>query len=64
MDLKGRVTSSLVDLLLAAPIDIEKYETLYKHFHEHPELSNLEASTAKTIAVQLSSLQAFNITAN
>ncbi|KAH8743911.1 amidohydrolase [Hyaloscypha finlandica] len=64
MNLKGRVTSSLVDLFLAAPIDIEKYETLYKHFHEHPELSNLEANTAKTIAVQLSSLQAFNITAN
>jgi amidohydrolase len=64
MDLNGRVTSSVTDLLRAAPINIEKYEALYKHFHEHPELSNLEAKTAKTIAVQLSSLQAFNITTN
>jgi len=64
MDLTCRVTSSLANLLLAAPVDIEKYETLYKHFHEHPELSNLEANTAKMIAVQLSSLQAFNITSN
>jgi amidohydrolase len=64
MDLNCRVASSLTDLLHAAPINIEKYETLYKHFHEHPELSNLEAKTAKTIAVQLSSLQAFNITTN
>jgi amidohydrolase len=64
MDLNCRVTSSLTDLLLAAPINIEKYEALYKHFHEHPELSNLEAKTAKTIAVQLSRLQAFNITTN
>jgi amidohydrolase len=64
MDLTCRVTSSLANLLLAAPVDIEKYETLYKHFHEHPELSNLEANTAKMIAVQLSSLQAFNINSN
>jgi len=59
-----RVTSSIADLLLAAPINIEKYEGLYKYFHEHPELSNLEAKTAKTIADQLSRLQAFNITTN
>ncbi len=50
MDSNCRVTSSLTDLLLAAPIDLEKYETLYKHFHQNPELSNLEAKTAKTIA--------------
>ncbi|RFU30286.1 hypothetical protein B7463_g6071, partial [Scytalidium lignicola] len=62
MDLKGRVTDSLTDLLLAAPIDFEKYEALYKHFHEHPELSNLEAQTAKTVVAQLSRLQAFDIT--
>lgn len=64
MDLNGRVTSSLTDLLRSAPIDIEKYEALYKHFHQHPELSNLEAETAKTIAFQLSRLQAFDITTN
>lgn len=56
--------SSVADLLLAAPIDTERYEALYKHFHRHPELSNLEAKTAKTIAVQLSRLEAFKITTN
>ncbi|PSS14900.1 hypothetical protein M430DRAFT_20211 [Amorphotheca resinae ATCC 22711] len=59
-----RFTSSLTDLLLAAPLDIEKYEALYKHFHEHPELSNLEAETAKTIAAHLLRLQAFKTTTN
>lgn len=43
-------------------IDMEKYEALYKHFHEHPELSNLEEKTAKTIADQLALLRAFDIT--
>jgi amidohydrolase len=57
-----QVTSALTDLLLAAPINIEEYEALYKYFHENPELSNLEAKIAKTIAVQLSRLQAFEIT--
>ncbi|KAF2494865.1 amidohydrolase [Lophium mytilinum] len=64
MNPNRRVTSSLTDLLLAAPIDTKKYEALYKHFHEHPELSNLEAETAKTIAAELSRLQAFDITTN
>jgi amidohydrolase len=64
MDRKGEATSSLADLLLTAPIDVEKYEALYKHFHAHPELSNLEAETAKTVADQLSRLQAFDITTN
>lgn len=45
-------------------IDLEKYEALYKHFHQNPELSNLEAKTAKTIADQLSSLNAFKIISN
>jgi hypothetical protein len=49
MDLNCRVTGSLADVLLAAPINIEKYEALYKHFHEYPELSNLEAKTAKRL---------------
>jgi amidohydrolase len=64
MDSNSQTNRSLTDLLLAAPINIEKYEALYKHFHEHPELSNLEAKTAKTIAVELSRLQAFNVTTN
>jgi amidohydrolase len=55
---------SPTDLLLTAPINLEKYEALYKHFHEHPELSNLEVETAKTVAEQLSQLQAFTITTN
>lgn len=60
----NRVTSTLKDLLLTAPINTEKYEALYKHFHENPELSNLEVNTAKTVAAQLSDLQAFDITTN
>jgi amidohydrolase len=64
MGSNGQPTSSFTDLLLAAPINTEKYEALYKHFHEHPELSNLEVETAKRIAVELSRLEAFNITTN
>ncbi|KAF2201625.1 amidohydrolase [Delitschia confertaspora ATCC 74209] len=64
MDLSNPVASSLTELLCAASINIEKYEALYKFFHEHPELSNLEAQTAKTIADQLSRFPAFNITTN
>lgn len=56
------MSSSLTDLLHAASINIEEYEALYKHFHAHPELSNLEAQTAKTIAGHLRRLQAFQIT--
>ena len=55
---------SLADLLRTAPIDTKKYEDLYKHFHAHPELSNLEAHTAKTVAEYLSRLQVFDITTN
>ncbi|KAJ0168228.1 Hippurate hydrolase [Colletotrichum tanaceti] len=62
MDGHSTTTASIADLLAAAPIDTAKYETLYKHFHTHPELSNLEAQTAKTVAEQLSQLQAFDIT--
>lgn len=59
-----RAISSLTDLLLTAPIDLKKYETLYKHFHQHPELSNLESQTAKTISAHLSQHHAFEITTN
>src|SRR4051794_21566655 len=44
--------------------DVQKYEALYKHFHAHPELSNLEKDTAKTVAEHLSHLDAFEITTN
>ncbi|KAK9413263.1 putative metal-dependent amidase [Seiridium unicorne] len=64
MDSDDRNGDRLADLLLAAPINTEKYEALYKHFHEHPELSNLEAKTAETVAEQLSRLEAFDITTN
>ena len=39
------------------------YETLYKHLHAHPELSNLEAATAATVAGYLAVLDpGFEIT--
>ncbi|KAK2024157.1 amidohydrolase [Colletotrichum zoysiae] len=63
MDKDSVTTKSLRDLLGATPINVAKYEALYKHFHAHPELSNLEVQTAKTVAEQLSQLQAFKITA-
>ncbi|TQN63799.1 Hippurate hydrolase, partial [Colletotrichum shisoi] len=62
MDGHSTTTASIADLLASAPVDTAKYETLYKHFHAHPELSNLEAQTAKTVAEKLSQLQAFDIT--
>lgn len=62
MGAKPPATSSLADLLNTAPIDTGKYEALYKHFHQNPELSNLEAETSKTIVSLLSRLQAFDIT--
>jgi amidohydrolase len=43
-------------------ISLPAYEALYKHLHAHPELSNLEAETAKTIASHLSSLGPFTTT--
>lgn len=64
MDELSTGSSTLSDLLVAAPVDMGKYEALYKHFHEHPELSNLEAQTAKMVADQLSQLRAFDITPN
>ncbi len=49
-------------LLSSSAIDVTKYETLYKHFHQNPELSNLEEQTAKKVADELSKLQSFTIT--
>ena len=48
---------SLVDLLPDNP-DLTNYETLYKHFHSHPELSLQERETASTIASHLESVNA------
>lgn len=64
MDRNPRGIKSQSDLLRTVPIDISKYEALYQHFHKHPELSNLEAQTATTIAEHLSQLQVFDITTN
>ncbi|KAF7561196.1 hypothetical protein G7046_g2950 [Stylonectria norvegica] len=57
-----REAGGFEDLLANAPIDIAKYEALYKHFHKHPELSNLEAETARLVAEKLKELNTFNIT--
>jgi len=59
-----QITRPYADMLVTAPTNFEQYEALYKYFHQHPELSNLEAKTAKTIAAQLSRLQGFRITTN
>jgi amidohydrolase len=64
MDKASTASSTLSDLLATAPVNMAKYEALYKHFHQHPELSNLEAQTARTIADQLSQLHVFEITAS
>ncbi|KAL9073527.1 MAG: hypothetical protein Q9157_004711, partial [Trypethelium eluteriae] len=42
--------------------DLAPYETLYQHFHAHPELSNQESETAATISSHLAALSpAFTI---
>ncbi|KAI4125316.1 MAG: hypothetical protein LQ338_004330 [Usnochroma carphineum] len=51
-------TQSLVSLLSSSTINLEPYETLYKHFHSHPELSLQEAQTASKVASHLESLNA------
>ncbi|KAF6222945.1 hypothetical protein HO133_000996 [Letharia lupina] len=48
---------SLISLLSDKP-DLTRYETLYKHFHSHPELSLQERETASTIASHLESVKA------
>lgn len=40
---------------------MEKYETLYKHLHQNPELSNQEVKSAQTMKEQLSKFEAFDI---
>jgi amidohydrolase len=56
-------TTSPTALLAATPISLPHYESLYKHLHAHPELSNLESNTAVTLATHLRGLAAaFTIT--
>ncbi|MCJ1337674.1 hypothetical protein MMC09_002957 [Bachmanniomyces sp. S44760] len=48
---------SLSSLISSARPDLQRYETLYKHFHSHPELSFLEHQTTATVADHLRSLE-------
>lgn len=50
-------SSNLADCLANTP-DLDRYETLYKHLHSHPELSLQESQTASTIVSHLESLNA------
>lgn len=50
----------MADILSSIP-DLAPYETLYKHFHSHPELSVQEYETAATIAKHLRSLDAYEV---
>ncbi|KAH8666442.1 hypothetical protein BX600DRAFT_461785 [Xylariales sp. PMI_506] len=44
---------SLTELLAAHRPELSSYETLYKHLHSNPELSNQEVETASTIVDHL-----------
>ncbi len=48
--------ASILELLAEKP-DLSQYESLYKHFHSHPELSLQESQTASTITSHLESLK-------
>ncbi|KAB5526367.1 amidohydrolase [Coniochaeta sp. 2T2.1] len=41
---------------ILSTIDLPSYESIYKHLHAHPELSNLESQTSAFLASHLSSL--------
>lgn len=45
--------SSITDLISKSRPNLDSYESLYKHFHANPELSNQEKETAATIASHL-----------
>ncbi|KAH8812300.1 metal-dependent amidase/aminoacylase/carboxypeptidase [Xylogone sp. PMI_703] len=55
---------SLSEILKVASLDLAPYEELYKYFHAHPELSQLEASTSQKVAAHLSQLKAYEIQTN
>jgi len=48
--------ASILELLAEKP-DLSQYESLYKHFHSHPELSLQESQTASSITSHLESLK-------
>lgn len=47
---------TLRSLLADFPLDLGPYESLYKHIHEHPELSLQEKATAELVRSHLSKL--------
>ncbi|PQE33224.1 hippurate hydrolase protein [Rutstroemia sp. NJR-2017a WRK4] len=47
---------SLSQILQTHRPNLSPYETLYKHLHSHPELSNQESSTSSTILTHLQTL--------
>lgn len=50
------VGPSLPSLLADFPLDLEPYESIYKHLHKHPELSLQEKATAELVRSHLSQL--------
>ncbi|KAI9758653.1 MAG: hypothetical protein M1835_000567 [Candelina submexicana] len=52
---------SLTDIVNTFRPSLAPYETLYKHIHQHPELSLQEENTASTCAKCLSKLPGFSI---
>ncbi|PWY89628.1 metal-dependent amidase/aminoacylase/carboxypeptidase [Aspergillus sclerotioniger CBS 115572] len=52
---------TLFTILKSSSIDLTPYETLYKHFHSHPELSRQEKSTSQTLAAHLTNLQVYDL---
>lgn len=54
-------SQSLKDVLASASVDLSPYETLYKHFHTHPELSHQEKITSETAISHLSKLNEYEL---
>ncbi|KAL8952207.1 MAG: hypothetical protein Q9222_001862 [Ikaeria aurantiellina] len=51
-------SQTISSVLSSSPLDLGPYETLYRHFHSHPELSYQEVETAAMAASHLRSLDA------
>ncbi|RAL16900.1 M20 family metallopeptidase [Aspergillus homomorphus CBS 101889] len=49
------------EILSTNPLDLTPYESLYKHFHAHPELSKREKATSETAAAHLGQWNAYEI---
>ncbi|PYI07699.1 metal-dependent amidase/aminoacylase/carboxypeptidase [Aspergillus sclerotiicarbonarius CBS 121057] len=52
---------TLSNLLKSSSIDLTPYESLYKHFHAHPELSRQEKRTSEKLAAHLTHLQVYDL---